>query len=99
MEILQRNKVTEALPEHATVKHWKWQQPSGALWLVETDPEKGIITMRDQNEKVLLEWKNLKPVSVLLIEESFLSVVAVPVKKTSKSKPQTAIADYNPMYV
>lgn len=80
------------------MKYWKWQQPSGALWLVETDQEKGTIILRDQNEKVFLVKKDLKSQTVRLIEDEFLSVVATLAESKSKVKARVATADYNPMY-
>jgi len=61
-------------------KTWIWMQPSGYKWNVETDSEKGTVTVIDQNNKVVLEQKGMDEQSVKVIEDNFMSIVAQEIK-------------------
>lgn len=81
---------------------WAWIQPVDMIWKVITDPEKGVVNVYNEKEELVMEHKDLKKEDVLLIEESFLGVVAT--RLTDKKSGDIAelkkpILEYNPMYV
>ncbi len=55
---------------------WAWVQPVDRIWKVVTDSEKGIIKIHNEKDELVFEQKDLGKDEVIMIEESFLSVVA-----------------------
>ena len=70
---------------------WNWKQPSGKIYKVISNYEKGIITVYDENENLLLEKKNLTKKAIEMVEQNFLGIVT----KTDNKRYD----DVNPMYV
>lgn len=81
---------------------WGWLQPVEKLWKVVSLPEKGMITVHNEKNELIMEKKGLGSEAVKLIEENFLEIVAVRLteKKTGNVEGlNKSISEYNPMYV
>ena len=55
---------------------WNWQQPGDRIWKVISDYKKGIISVFDENGKLILKQIGLTEEAIKMIEKNFLSVVA-----------------------
>lgn len=55
---------------------WAWIQPVDRIWKVVTDSEKGVIKICNEKDELVFEQKDLGKDEVIMIEDSFLSVVA-----------------------
>lgn len=56
---------------------YNWKQPGGDVWLVESDIEKGTITVKSKNTgETVLRRSDLTENTINVIEENFFSVVA-----------------------
>lgn len=80
---------------------WAWVQPVDRIWKVVTDSEKGVVSVYNEKEELVIGQKNLKKEAVLLIEKNFLEVVAT--RLTNKKSGDAAgfkksISEYNSMY-
>jgi hypothetical protein len=71
---------------------WNWKQPSGKTLRVISDYEKGTIHVYDENDKLVLEKKNLSKDVIKMVESNFLNIVAA-------NDNQKKLDDDNPMYV
>lgn len=81
---------------------WIWLQPVEKIWKVVSLPEKGMITVHNEKDELIMEKKGLGKEAVKLIEENFLEIVAVRLtekKAGSAEELKKSISEYNPMYV
>lgn len=81
---------------------WGWLQPVEKLWKVVSLPEKGMITVHNEKNELIMEKKGLSTESVRLIEKNFLEIVAVRLteRKTGNVEElNKSISEYNYMYV
>lgn len=58
------------------VKLWNWTQPSGNVYTVESDVEKGTIVVTDKDGKQILKRENLTPFAIEIVEKNFMDIVA-----------------------
>ena len=71
----------------AKIKKWKWKQLDGPIWIIESDREKGQITVYDEKTKMeLVKRTGLGDKAMELIEKCFLDAVGekIEIKKTKK---------------
>jgi hypothetical protein len=69
-------------------KTFKWNQPSGKVWIVETNIEEKYIKTTDENGNIISDKRDLSEGAIKLVEENFLTVVT----------SEDIKSEYNPMY-
>ena len=74
-----------------TTKTFKWNQPSGKVWTIETSVEGKYIKTIDENGTIIQEQKNLSEGAIEFMIENFISIVTQGENKISKH-------EYNSMY-
>jgi len=62
-------------------KIWAWLMPSGKIYKVVTNPEKGTIRVYNPEGELVKRDEGLSNAAVSLIEKNFLEVVATKVKE------------------
>ena len=62
-------------------KIWAWLMPSGKIYKVVTNPEKGTIRVYNPEGELVKRDESLSNAAVSLIEKNFLEVVATMVKE------------------
>ena len=81
---------------------WKWTQPVDRIWTIISDPENGIIKTINEKNELILEQKGLDAGAVIMIEENFLSLVAVKLQSAGDGYRSVGDRsnryDLNPMY-
>ena len=55
---------------------WTWLQSKGKIFKVIYNTNKGIITVYDENDKILMKKTNLTKEQIEKVEDSFLDYVA-----------------------
>lgn len=75
---------------------WMWCQANKKFWRVETDAEKGIIKVYDENGVIISNRDGLSEGAVGLIEDNFFDVVA---ERVDESFIKVKDDEFNPMYV
>ena len=70
-------------------KIFKWNQPSGKVWTIETNIEGKYIKTTDENGNVIQEQTNLSEGTINFMTENLISVL------TTQKMPKI---EYNPMY-
>ena len=58
------------------MKTWNWIQPGNRVWKVISDYDLGIITVFDENGKLILKRKGLPKDAIKMVEQNFLNIVA-----------------------
>ncbi len=71
-------------------KTFKWSQPSGKEWTIETNTDKGYIKTTDENGVVIQEQYDLTEDAINFMIENFISIITGEEKKKKD--------EYNPMY-
>ncbi len=80
---------------------WAWVQPVDRIWKVVSDPEKGTISVFNEQGKLISEQRNLTKEAVALLEKEFLGIVATrltPVDTKRIELPTKSQRKYDPMY-
>jgi len=60
----------------SNVTIWAWLQTKGKIFKVISNPEQGIIEVRNENGETLIRKTNLSRRQVELIEKKFLNTIA-----------------------
>lgn len=77
-----------------TTKIFKWQQPSGKVWTIETNTDEKYIRAIDENGKEIKKDTNVTIGQIQFMIENFISIVAVEENLTKPNPLHT----YNSMY-
>ena len=75
---------------------WAWFQTKGKIFKVVSNPNKGTITVYDENGKILMKKTNLSKKQVEIVENSFLDIV---VKKLNDIDFKNRREQFDPMIV
>lgn len=74
-------------------KIFKWNQPSGKVWTIETNTEEKYIITTDENGKEIQSQENMSEGAINFMIDNFISVVA-----TEENKKPNPNHEYNSMY-
>lgn len=62
--------------EEEKAKIWAWLMPSGKIYKVVTNPEKGTIDVYDEDRKLVSKEEKLSEEAISLLEKIFLETAA-----------------------
>ncbi len=80
---------------------WAWVQPVDRIWKVVSDPEKGTISVFNEQGKLISEQRDLSKEAVALLEKEFLGIVATRLTQADARHtelPTKSQKKYDPMY-